>query len=80
MMITLTEKQINLVIDALIGTCANFSDIVCRELNFDLEMVNQIDRESLLSIDMEVLECETCNWWCNADEIDSEGNCADCSE
>lgn len=53
--------------DELIGTCNSLPDYVMD----DGDLANWLDNFVAL--------CETCGWWVEADEVDRNRNCEDCT-
>ncbi len=42
--------------------------------------VDELPREWCHELDTHVMCCETCSWWVDANTIDDDGNCQDCTE
>jgi len=40
----------------------------------------ELTKEEHEQIDQEIFCCETCSWWHEANEQDSDGNCSDCHD
>lgn len=66
-----SSERIDEVAHELLGTCKSLESVITEE-----EFLNS---KFLQALDEEVLECETCGWWCESGEMDEEGNCNDCS-
>jgi hypothetical protein len=53
-------------------------------LDYALETFNahhlQDDMSFLGELDSQIFYCETCGWWCDLDELASDGECEDCAE
>jgi hypothetical protein len=63
------------IAEELRGTCGTLdAKLEERGLSED-----DIPQTLLQDLDMDVMCCETCGWWCEPSEMDSEGVCDDCA-
>lgn len=58
------------VADALLGTANDLENEASEE---EINSISFCD-----ALDELVMQCETCNWWVAADDVDDDGNCAEC--
>lgn len=64
------------IAEELQGTCDSLDDkLEERGVN-----IGSVPATLLQDLDMEVMLCSACGWWCEPCELDEEGNCNDCSE
>lgn len=82
---SLTDKQIDELIEYLQGSCKSLDEGVfaC----FDLDNTDIITQEQHSQIENVIFTCECCGWWCEAgDYADFENHtyngdiCSDCGE
>jgi hypothetical protein len=69
----LTIKQIQDIEARLVGSCADFKDVLPEGISED-----DLTHEDLIEIDQRIALCEECGWWVDAGEINEEGKCEDC--
>lgn len=66
--------DIQKLIDELQGTCNSLSGVLPEGMD-DIDLTEQ-DHEA---IDQRIFCCDTCDWWYEAYEQDTDGNCESCS-
>lgn len=70
----LTKAQVTDLAEFLLGTCGS--------LEYALEALGLTEDPTVadhMAIDGEVLECDECNWWVEASEVDEDGRCEQCA-
>ena len=72
----LTHAQVEQVSEFLQGTCQSLDEAL-RAMNFGPE--DQMTLEDCRALDDRVMRCTTCEWWCEASEVDEESVCIDCA-
>ena len=72
------DFNIDLLISSLQGTCQSLDETIKQVYGeeYGEDIMSEEDRSTL---DNEIFKCETCDWWCEIGDQDSEGNCLDCS-
>lgn len=66
------EKRVAEVADALLGTADPLYDHFTDDEQNDISFCK--------ALDMHVAQCECCNWWVLAGDVNDEYQCAECSE
>lgn len=74
------DFDIHKVIESLQGTCGTLSNTI--EELYPGMTEDDLDRGDFDTIDNEIFECQTCNWWCEISEVCEsrvgENECRDC--
>lgn len=60
------------IAEELVGTAKCLNDVVSPEEANDASLMDDVQ--------CLVVECETCNWWVDADDVDEEGDCLECQD
>lgn len=75
-----TEEGMQQVAEILQGTCKSLDDVLCEVFEYESGTLTSTDLpiELLRSLDDMVMECQCCNWWVEASEVDDDGACEEC--
>lgn len=79
-MATLTDIQLEQIVDDLRGQCARSLEDCLEEMGVDYLALDPADHAA---IDERVFCCEGCAWWCEAEELNNETDrnlCDECNE
>ncbi len=66
------SRRVNQVAAELLGQCLKSLEDVSTEQERTLQFLRELD-------DL-VMECQQCNWWVDADEVDDDQHCEDCAD
>jgi len=73
-----TIEAITRIAETIQGTCKSLDQVLQEEFGDDSLTIEQVPIALLYHLDSITMECQTCNWWCEAGEIDEDGNCDYC--
>ena len=80
--ITLTNEQIDELINYLQGSCISF-DTALMEL-FNIKSFTDLDNKNLEEIDSHIFECDSCGWWYDlgeqSNEVEEDSVCTSCED
>lgn len=79
-MATLTDSQLELIVDRLRGQCLLSLEDVLEQMDLDYWA---LDRSDHSRIDDRVFLCDCCGWWCETEELNNETSrdlCDQCVE
>lgn len=81
MKVILTNEQINYIIRDLADSTGELESAIQEVAGADIRL-EDISDQSLLEIDQEIFQCDTCGWWCRIEEMSENDNqvCTDCEE
>jgi len=65
-------ERVHEVAAALLGSSSDLRD--------NATEAERNDPEFLRALDWEVMQCDSCNWWFETEEINENGECKDCEE
>jgi hypothetical protein len=68
----LLEDRAHEVAESILGTCDGLDQHATEE--------ERDSREFSAALDDRVALCECCGWWVEADEVDRDGCCEECSD
>lgn len=71
--------KINKVAEKIVGTCRSLDEVLQEVFGDDELTMTDLGADLLEELDELVLECEGCNWWVEAAEVNDDGLCGDCS-
>lgn len=75
---TITREDILRIADELRGQCHKSLDSILEE-EFGIDS-SEVPIELLQTLDDEAMECTSCGWWFDANEIDDDQICEDCRD
>lgn len=71
----LTENELEQLIDYLQGSSKSLQEAINDLFECDEDILTPDDHQA---IDGRIFKCNSCDWWCEIDEQNDEGNCEDC--
>lgn len=80
---TITDEQVQKIIEDLQGTCKSLTDAVIAVTDNPLIDERHLTIEQHHMIDQQIFLCDDCNWWCEISEMsanstDTNQICLDC--
>ena len=72
----ISTEMMKEIAEELLGTCGTLDEKLA-ERGFTQD---DLPETLLQDLDMEVMLCETCNWWCEASEMTDYGVCGECED
>ncbi len=72
---SLSKDDLNRLAETLAGSSSMLADVVWSLFDYGKDDLTEDD---LLELDDLVSLCETCGWWCEADEMGEDTVCREC--